>query len=202
METMNNHSREAYSRLSNIGQRFFKFIEFDEGEELVGEIRKHPFGLLVIDLVGFAITFLMAVIPIALALNLDYFQLGGSPNSSAVSGFLFFIGVLLATLSVIATLISAMLYRNNVIYVTSDKIAQVLYTSLFNRKMSQLSIGDVQDVTVTQKGIFSRIFNYGTLVIETAGEQQNYTFNYVPDPYESARVIVGAHEENLKKYGN
>lgn len=202
MNPMTEHSKEAYSRLSSIGQRFFKFIEFDDNERLVGEIRKHPFGLLVIDIVGFSITALLAIIPISLALNLDTFDLGGSPNSSAISGLLIFVGVLLATLSIIATLISAMLYRNNVIYVTSDKIAQVLYTSLFNRKMSQLSIGDVQDVTVTQKGIFARIFNYGTLVIETAGEQQNYTFNYVPDPYQSARLIVGAHEENLKEYGN
>lgn len=199
---MNEHTKEAYSRLSHIGQRFFKFIEFDEDEELIGEIRKHPFGLLVIDVIGFAITFLLAVIPIALALNLDFFQLDGSPNSSAFSGLLIFIGVVLAVLSIVATLISAMLYRNNVIYVTNEKIAQVLYTSLFNRKMSQLSIGDVQDVTVTQKGIFSRIFNYGTLVIETAGEQQNYTFTYVPSPYESARLLVGSHEQNLKKYGN
>ena len=199
---MTDHTKEAYSRLSNVGQRFFKFIEFDENEQLVGEIRKHPFGLFVIDLVGFAIAALLAIIPTALALNLETFDLGGSSNSSAFSGLLIFIGVLLATLAIVATLISAMLYRNNVIYVTSDKIAQVLYTSLFNRKMSQLSIGDVQDVTVTQKGIFSRIFKYGTLVIETAGEQQNYTFNYVPDPYQSARLIVGAHEENLKEYGN
>jgi uncharacterized membrane protein YdbT with pleckstrin-like domain len=202
MEPMTDHGQEAYSRLSSIGQRFFKFIEFDENEELVGEIRKHPFGLLVIDLVGFAITALLAIIPIGLALNLDSFDLGGSSNSQSFSGLLIFVGMLLATLSIVATLISAMLYKNNVIYVTSDKIAQVLYTSLFNRKMSQLSIGDIQDVTVTQKGVFARIFNYGTLVIETAGEQQNYTFNYVPDPYQSARLIVGAHEENLKKFGN
>lgn len=86
-------------------------------------------------------------------------------------------------LTLIGTLIGVFLYRSNVIYVTSEKIAQVLYTSLFNRKISQLSIGDVQDVTVTQKGILAHIFNYGVLVIETAGEQQNYTFTFVPDPY-------------------
>lgn len=199
---MSPHEQEAYSRLSNIGQRFFKFIEFDEGEELVAEIRKHPFGLFIIDLLGFAISALLAIIPIVLAFNLDFFQLGDSSNASAARGVLIIIGVLLGSLSIVATLISAMLYRNNVIYVTSDKIAQVLYTSLFNRKISQLSIGDVQDVTVTQKGIFSRIFNFGTLVIETAGEQQNYTFTYIPEPYESARSIVGSHEVNLRKFGN
>lgn len=202
MEPLTDHGKAAFSRLSSIGRKFFKFIEFDEDEELVGEIRKHPFGLLVIDIVGFSITALLAIIPIGLALNMDTFDVGGGSNSQAFSGLLIFIGILLATLSIVATLISAMLYKNNVIFVTSDKLAQVLYTSLFSRKISQLSIGDIQDVTVTQKGIFAHIFNYGTLVIETAGEQQNYTFNYVPDPYQSARLVVGAHEENLKKFGN
>ncbi|MCA9344118.1 PH domain-containing protein, partial [Candidatus Saccharibacteria bacterium] len=72
----------------------------------------------------------------------------------------------------------------------------------FNRKISQLSIGDVQDVTVTQKGVLAHLFNYGTLVIETAGEQQNYLFTYIPDPYKHSKLIVGAHEKNLVQYGN
>ena len=98
--------------------------------------------------------------------------------------------------------ISAILFTNNVIYVTSEKLAQVLYITLFNRKISQLSIGDVQDVTVTQKGILAHMFNFGTLVIETAGEQQNYTFTYIPDPYKHSKLIVGSHERNLVEFGN
>lgn len=98
--------------------------------------------------------------------------------------------------------IQAILYSNNVIFVTSEKIAQILYINLFNKKISQLSIGDVQDVTVTQKGILAHIFNYGTLVIETAGEQQNYNFTYIPEPYKNSKLIVGAHERNLVQFGN
>jgi len=74
----------------------------------------------------------------------------------------------------------------------------MLYKTIFDRKISQLGIGDVQDVTVTQKGIFARIFNYGTLVIETAGEQVNYIFTYTPRPYETAKQIVGSHENIVK----
>lgn len=99
-------------------------------------------------------------------------------------------------------LIAAVIYNNSVVFVTSEKIVQVLYISLFNRKISQLGIGDVQDVTVQQVGIFPRIFNYGTLVVETAGEQQNYTFTYTPRPYESAKAIVGAHEKDVAAHGN
>jgi hypothetical protein len=102
----------------------------------------------------------------------------------------------------IGTGIGAYLYISNVILVTSEKLAQVLYKSIFNRKISQLSIGDVQDVTVNQVGLTARLFNYGTIIIETAGEQDNYDFTYVPDPYKKSKLIVGSHEVNLTKYGN
>lgn len=198
-EEITSHRREAQGRLSAMGQRFFNMIEFDDNEELILEIRKHPFGLFLIEVGGFLVTLLLTVIPIAIALNIETLGVG---SSSTVKTLLIFIGFILGILAIGATFIAAILYRNNVIFVTNEKIAQVLYTSLFNRKVSQLSIGDVQDVTVRQDGIFPRIFKYGTLVIETAGEQQNYTFSYVPNPYETGRVIVGSHEQNLKKYGN
>ncbi len=200
-EEMTPHRAEAQNRLSTLGKRFFGLIEFDEDEELVYEIRKHPFGLLLVELGGFLVVALLTGIPMGIAFNLDFF-LGGSNNSMLLQTILVLAGALLGLLALGATFISAMIYRNNVIYITTEKIAQVLYLSLFNRKVSQLSIGDVQDVTVTQNGVFPRLFKYGTLVVETAGEQQNYTFNYVPNPYESGRAIVKAHEENLRKYGN
>jgi uncharacterized membrane protein YdbT with pleckstrin-like domain len=89
-----------------------------------------------------------------------------------------------------------------VILVTSDKIAHILYRNLVDRKISQLALGDLQDVTVDQKGLLARLFGYGTLVIETAGEQNNFSFNFTPHPYTFAKEIVGAREESIKKYGN
>lgn len=191
----------AMSRLSHEGRKYFKFIEFDENERLVTEIRKHFVGLLIILLTGaFVILAMLVIIGFAAAVNTD--SLVGVEDTSGVKALLVVLGFLLIIGSAIATFIAAFLFQSNVIYVTNEKIAQVLYISLFNRKISQLSIGDVQDVTVTQKGILAHAFNYGTLVIETAGEQQNYTFTYVPNPYEASKLIVGSHEKNLVQYGN
>jgi len=200
----NNANKEAVSqRLSSMGKRFFHYVEFDQDEQLVLEIRKHPFGLLLIEVIGFVVSTLVAVSIIGLAMFLDDLELVTDPGLvSSLQPFVVMVGLVVGVLGIGITFLIGWLYSNNVIFITSEKIAQVLYTSLLNRKVSQLSIGDVQDVTVSQKGIFSRLFRYGTLVIETAGEQQNYTFTYVPDPYGSGQAIVGTHEENLKQYGN
>lgn len=193
-------NRDAASRrLSAFGRRHFNFIEFDEKEVLVLEIRKHPIGLVGVYSTGIFV----AIIMVAVVIGLNHiFRSESFIELRALQPIIVGIGAIMAIIALVATAIGAYLYQSNVIFVTSEKIAQVLYKSIFNRKISQLSIGDVQDVTVSQRGILSHIFHYGTLVVETAGEQQNYTFNFVPMPYESARAIVGAHEENLKIYGN
>ena len=195
------HRKAACDRLSLVGRKFFKYIEFDPQEELIAEIRKHPIGLLFIFLTGGFVIFATIIVS-TLAITGDFAATLGSANSNTFNQLFALISFILIVGAIIATFIGAFLYRSNVIYVTSEKIAQVLYISLFNRKISQLSIGDVQDVTVTQKGIIAYAFNYGTLVIETAGEQQNYTFTYVPDPYEKSKLIVGTHEKNLELHGN
>ena len=182
-------------QLSPSARSVFQKIEFDEDEKLLFEVRKHWFGLFLIYLTGSFIIFvlLIAAVGVVLAPGVD-FRSVGLPLLS--------ISVLLALLGSIITAIAAYLYKSNVIIVTSDKLAQLLMQGLFHQKISQLSIGDVQDVTVRQHGIFPHMFHYGTVVIETAGEQQNYTFTYAPDPYECAKAIVNSHEENLKLHGN
>ncbi|MDB5185948.1 MAG: hypothetical protein JWL85_471 [Candidatus Saccharibacteria bacterium] len=191
------------SRLSPLGKALLQRIEFDPDEQLVTEIRKHPIGLVIIYASGLSITvllFLLLVVAPALITSPDALGLG--IDITAIRPILVLVGFFMTVLSLIATAIAAYLYVNNVVIVTSEKIAQVLYRTIFDRKISQLSIGDVQDVTVSQRGLLSHIFNYGTLVIETAGEQNNYDFTYTPQPYEAAKAIVGAHERNLVQYGN
>lgn len=195
---------EDRRKLSATGKKYFKFIEFDKDESFVCEIRKHSIGLLFIYLTGCSIAFVVSVAAGLIGSSsgilsiIEDIGVSASVAQSFVTGLsLLFILAILA-----ATTIQAILYTNNVIFVTSEKIAQVLYMNIFNRKISQLSIGDVQDVTVTQKGILAHTFNYGTLVIETAGEQQNYNFTYIPEPYKHSKAIVGAHERNLVQFGN
>lgn len=192
------------AKLSNVGKKLFKFMEFDDEEKLIYEIRKHPFGLFIIYATGIAVTLVLAAVMIGLMVltrqdSVSTVTIGGS---GAVRSLILLGGSLLLALSLIFTFIGAYLYESNVVIVTSDKLTQILYRTIFDRKVSQLSIGDVQDTTVNQRGVFAHLFNYGTLIVETAGEQQNYTFTFVPHPYEASKAIVQAHEENLKKYGN
>jgi hypothetical protein len=55
-------------------------------------------------------------------------------------------------------------------------------------------MANVEDVTAEQKGILATIFGYGTLMVQTAGERENFTFYYCPDPNTYASRIIEAHQ--------
>lgn len=174
-------------------------VEFDEDEKIVCEIHKHVFGLIMIYFTGFAIALAAMIAGASLSIWIDN---NSSQNDSSYGWLVMIVGIVLSITISIITLLYAVIFRNNIMLITTEKIAQVLNRSLLNRKVSQLNISDVQDVTVQQLGVFARALNYGTIVIETAGEQQNYTFTYAPNPYEFAKKIISAHETNVKQYGN
>jgi len=199
---MTPHKAEACARLSPIGQRLFRFVEFDDNEELVAEIRKHPIGLFFIWSTGIFITAVIVIATSLLALNLNNFGVGMVDESGTVKAIILALGFLLAALSIIMTLVTAIIYRSSVVFVTNEKIAEVMYVSIFNRHIMQLGIGNVEDATVTQKGILPRLFDYGSMVIETAGEIANPAFTYVPRPNEYSQVITRAHEQYVEKFGN
>ena len=85
-------------------------------------------------------------------------------------------------------------YLGNRLIVTNESILQRLQSTLFHHKTSQLRLTDVQDVTFTQHGFLSHLFHYGTIHIETAGEQTNFNFSYAKDPVNATRVIIEAQE--------
>ncbi|MCA9332046.1 PH domain-containing protein [Candidatus Saccharibacteria bacterium] len=191
------------SQLSSSAKQAFRLIEFDKDEVLLCEVRKHWFGLFLVYAVGTFVSVVLIMVAVGSAF------LGGEASAdtiglsfSAIQMPIILLCFVSALLAAVGTAVGAFLYKSNVVLVTSEKLVQLLNITLFNRKISQLSIGDVQDVTVQQDGIFPHLFKYGTIVIETAGEQQNYRFTYTPFPYETAKMIVSSHEENLKLHGN
>lgn len=194
---------QAEARLSPMGKRLFKFIEFDKDEQLLLEVKKHPVGLLWISILGLGISLIVMIVSAVFASAVGSGLLdGGGVTASNLRTIILLVGLVVSLLGILFTFILASLYVRDVIFITDQKIAEVVYVSLFNRRTIQLNIGKVEDVAVTQVGIFPRIFKYGSLLIETAGETKNPEFPYVPEPYMVSQVIIQAHEDYVRKYGN
>ncbi len=74
--------------------------------------------------------------------------------------------------------------------VTDHHIINVEQQSMFMRTVSKEELDRIQDVTSEIKGLFATIFNYGTVTIQTAGSQEHFVFENVPEPQAVVDVIL------------
>ena len=73
--------------------------------------------------------------------------------------------------------------------ITHDRLIDIQIVSLFNRRMSQLSFTQVQDVRVEIQGYLQNIFNYGTVYVQSAGRQGFFELHSIPRPSAIASEI-------------
>lgn len=173
-------------------EKHYTIDDVDDDEVLLGTIYKHPFGIIII--------YLQAIAGIVLSLGLAYFLLPSVFADSTTALAIATIFAIIATIfAALIMLVATIIYRQNHIVITDKNITQVLQGGLFQRKISQLTMANVEDVTSEQKGIFASIFNFGILKIETAGEQVNFHFTYCPRPSYYAKVILEAREQFISQ---
>lgn len=183
-----------------VDSKYLKLIELDAAEKVVCTIKKHPIGLVGVYLAGF--TIFLAVLLGSLAFGAWFNGQTDLGLPSQTGSIVMLLGIIVSVIVLFFVYVAGFIYSNNILIITNEKIAQVLYKNLVDRKISQSSLGDLQDITVNQVGLLARIFKYGTIVIETAGEQNNYNFTFTPYPNECSKAIVGAREASVKQYGN
>jgi len=166
------------------------------GELKLDEVRKHPFGIVVV--------YLQFGVGIVIALGLLLFLLPGILPQDVLGTYSFIvslISVAILGLVFLVMLVATYIYRLNRFVITDQHITQVAQHGLFNRKVSELSLANVEDVSAEKRGIFATIFNYGTLKIETAGEQNNFHFTYCPNPDYYGKRILDARQSFIANNG-
>jgi hypothetical protein len=56
-------------------------------------------------------------------------------------------------------------------------------------------MSNVEDVNVQENGFLPTILNFGTLTVETAGEEDNFIFPMCPSPNHYAEIILEARQK-------
>lgn len=97
--------------------------------------------------------------------------------------------------------LSWLIYYLNVGIITTEHIVDIDQVSIFNRKISTLSLDKIQDVSASQKGVLQTMLKYGDIIVQTAGELPNFEFFDMPNPYENSQKIMEIQEEFLKRTG-
>lgn len=66
--------------------------------------------------------------------------------------------------------------------ITDQRVVDVDQRSLFNRNVAELDSKMVQDISSDKSGFLQTIFDFGDVVIQTAGERPNFTLEGAPHP--------------------
>lgn len=77
----------------------------------------------------------------------------------------------------------------NVYFVTNERIVDVDFNNLVHRELSSTRISKIQDVTYKVNGVIRSIFDYGDVFIQTAGTEENFIFEAVPQPQAVVKQI-------------
>lgn len=77
----------------------------------------------------------------------------------------------------------------NVFIITEERVVDIDFYNLLSKKFSEAKICMIQDVTSTQGGVSQTLFNYGTVLIQTASEIPVIRIEMIPNPTLVIKVL-------------
>ncbi len=84
--------------------------------------------------------------------------------------------------------------------VTDHRILEIHQIGLFKRDISEMRLSKIQDISVKVEGMLPTFFDYGDIVIQTAGVIPEFKFEQVPNPQLVKDAILGLHDEFIKQH--
>jgi hypothetical protein len=144
----------------------------DEGEDIILVFRQHPAVLIP----KFLITAALFFVSLFSAPTLALMGVDAGPGLTIGTSLVFFLlGVTFA-----ADTYLKWFFCVNII--TSDRIVDVDFSSILFHRFSEAQLENIEDVSHSPVGVFSSIFDYGDVYVQTAGERPEFEFKGVPRP--------------------
>lgn len=158
-------------------------ITLEEGEKIMGIVRKHWWILFTW---GFGL-FVMAVLPIIVGITMLVFAPDGAGEKYFyIGGFLY--SIWLSALWVIF-FIEWTDYYLDVWVITDKRVVDIEHMGLFNRETSTVRFEDIEDITIEVHGIIPTLLRYGTITIQTAGSQNEFYIRNATNPEKAKEEI-------------
>lgn len=92
--------------------------------------------------------------------------------------FMFIILFALLAAAVIIGIVAMMIYRGNKIFITNQRVIQLIMDSPVSNSVNIIEIKKIEDASFKQEGILQKMFGYGTFRLSTVGDETTYTFKY------------------------
>lgn len=91
-------------------------------------------------------------------------------------------------------MVKFLLWYFTVSIVTNERIVDIDYINILNKKFSETTISRIEDVTLREGGLVMAIFDFGDVIVQTAGTEVQFVFGDVPHPEQVVKIINGLME--------
>lgn len=159
-----------------------------DDEKIIRVWRRHPFTLL-----GPASKVLaFAAIPVALILFT-----GPSMFTSPILFVLF-----LLILAIVATFgaYQWVSWYGDVYILTNYRIIDVEQQGFFSRSFAETTLNNIQDISHEVTGVAATVFNYGTIVVQTAGASPDISLNQIGHPQEQTVYLLKNQQQYIQDH--
>ncbi|NTU69329.1 PH domain-containing protein [bacterium] len=168
-----------------------KLVSLDEGEEIRYIVHHHKITFVKTAFKILLLPILMTVFTILFGFSF----LESILNSSIFSLLTLIVFIIWGTYSIYYWYI----WYFDVLVLTNKKAIMVDQKSIFEKKLKTASLSRIQDITTDFKGIAENMFNYGTLLVQTAGEETGLKLIDIPHPQEIGRLILNLKDNETEE---
>ncbi|MBQ9180929.1 PH domain-containing protein [Candidatus Saccharibacteria bacterium] len=120
--------------------------------------------------------------------------------------YLYMMLTVLVAAALLIALIAVMVYRGNRLFVTNQRVIQMIMASPVSTSLNMIDLASVEDASFHQSGLMQKLFNYGTLRLATVGDETTYTFTYAsisPAQLKAvSKLITDAKTRKKKRHKN
>jgi len=172
-------------------------IDIEHDERKIMEVRKHWYVIVKESVILLIVLFIPVVLYTIVEVSPISFV---TPGNETVLFTFFYVAWLFVCWSVFFFLWTE--YYLDVWIITDQKMVDVDQVSLFNREISTLQLDKIQDVTVEVHGFIPTLFHFGSLHVQTAGDQREFIIKDIAQPQKVKDVISSSIEDyNRKHFG-
>jgi uncharacterized membrane protein YdbT with pleckstrin-like domain len=178
---MSNSEKQSYKNFKFAGQR--------NGEEIKLIIRRHK----IILLSYFLILLLMSLLPVIfyiVAVPMIFTAFFSYPYDRM---YIFFTLIYYGFLWIIAFTIWVDYYLD-VWIITDMRLLDIEQVGFFSRKVSELDLKRIQDITSEVNGMMGSMLSFGNVYIQTASEETRFKLKSIPHPVTTRNTIINLYE--------
>lgn len=165
-------------------------LNLSQGEYIISAVKQHPIGLVKV----WAMVLFVVLAAFGLAAAYAY-EMSKQTTTSFSPMLLVIPAALISLLAVLFGFIATTIYNANRFYLTNESVIQHIQLSLFNKREQTISLGNVEDTSYHQEGIFENMFNYGQIRLSTQGDETTYRFHYASSPKKQVALLNNAVED-------